>query len=58
MERDNKLLFLVSLIDHKSLVDYDVSMQLPRYMMCIWMGGMKRRVGDMKGKRRKYRGIV
>lgn len=28
--------FLVSLIDHKSLVDYDVSMQLLRYMVCIW----------------------
>ena len=28
--------FFVSLIDHKSLVDYDVSMQLLRYMMCIW----------------------
>lgn len=28
--------FLVSLIEHKSLVDYDVSMQLLRYMICIW----------------------
>lgn len=28
--------FLVSLIEHKSLVDYDVSMQLLRYMVCIW----------------------
>ncbi len=28
--------FLVSLIEHKSLVDHDVSMQLLRYMMCIW----------------------
>ncbi len=28
--------FLVSLIEHKSLVEYDVSMQLLRYMMCIW----------------------
>ena len=28
--------FLVSLIDHKSLVDYDAPMQLLRYMMCIW----------------------
>ncbi len=28
--------FLISLIEHKSLVDYDVSMQLLRYMMCIW----------------------
>ena len=28
--------FLISLIDHKSLVDYDVPMQLLRYMVCIW----------------------
>ena len=28
--------FLVSLIEHKSFVDYDVSMQLLRYMVCIW----------------------
>ena len=28
--------FLVSLIEHKSLVEYDVSMQLLRYMVCIW----------------------
>ncbi len=28
--------FLVSLIEHKSFVDYDVSMQLLRYMICIW----------------------
>ena len=28
--------FLISLIEHKSLVDHDVSMQLLRYMMCIW----------------------
>lgn len=29
-------LFLVSLIEHKSKVDYNVSMQLLRYMTCIW----------------------
>ena len=28
--------FFVSLIEHKSEVDYDVSMQLLRYMVCIW----------------------
>ena len=33
---ENNPPFLVSLIDHKSLVDYDVPMQLLRYMMCIW----------------------
>ena len=34
--QDGEPSFLVSLIEHKSLVDYDVSMQLLRYMMCIW----------------------
>ena len=29
--------FLISLIDHKSLVDYDIAMQMLRYMMCIWI---------------------
>lgn len=29
-------LFLVSLIEHKSRVDYNVTMQLLRYMTCIW----------------------
>ena len=28
--------FFVSLIEHKSRVDYDVPMQLLRYMVCIW----------------------
>ena len=28
--------FFVSLIEHKSWVDYDVPMQLLRYMVCIW----------------------
>ncbi|MCD7981716.1 MAG: Rpn family recombination-promoting nuclease/putative transposase [Clostridiales bacterium] len=29
-------LYLVSLIEHKSDVDYDVAMQILRYMVCIW----------------------
>ena len=29
-------IYLVSLIEHKSDVDYNVSMQLLRYMVCIW----------------------
>ena len=36
MEAESEPPFLVSLIDHKSLVDYDAAMQLLRYMMCIW----------------------
>lgn len=30
-------LFLVSLTEHKSVVDYDVAMQLLKYMLCIWL---------------------
>lgn len=30
-------LFLLSLTEHKSQVDYDVSMQLLKYMLCIWL---------------------
>lgn len=29
-------MYLVSLIEHKSHVDYDVPMQLLKYMVCIW----------------------
>lgn len=29
-------LFLVSLIEHKSKVDYNIAMQMLRYMVCIW----------------------
>ena len=32
----NSPLFMISLIEHKSRVDYDVAMQLLRYMTCIW----------------------
>lgn len=30
-------LFLISLTEHKSRVDYNVSMQLLKYMLCIWL---------------------
>lgn len=38
LKKDKKAvpLFLISLIEHKSSIDYDVSMQLLRYMVCIW----------------------
>lgn len=35
-EREDRPSFLVALIDHESLVDYDTAMQLLRYMVCIW----------------------
>ena len=28
--------FLISLIEHKTEVDYNVSVQLLKYMVCIW----------------------
>lgn len=28
--------YLISLVEHKSQVDYNVSMQILRYMVCIW----------------------
>ena len=33
---DCGMIYFISLIEHKSQVDYDVSMQLLRYMACIW----------------------
>lgn len=33
---ENNTLFFVSLIEHKTKVDYNVSMQLLRYMVYIW----------------------
>ncbi len=32
----NVPVFLVSLIEHKGNVDYDITMQLLKYMVCIW----------------------
>lgn len=41
--------FFVSLIEHKSLVDYDVSMQLLRYMVCIWTQYRREKEAEKKG---------
>ncbi len=38
--------YLISLVEHKSRVDYNVSMQLLRYMVCIWNEYGK----ELKGK--------
>ncbi|MCM1539118.1 MAG: Rpn family recombination-promoting nuclease/putative transposase [bacterium] len=35
-------LYAVALIEHKSYVDYDVAMQLLRYMICIWYDWAKK----------------
>ncbi|MCC8029682.1 MAG: Rpn family recombination-promoting nuclease/putative transposase [Lachnospiraceae bacterium] len=53
-EKDEPL-YLVSLIEHKSDVDYDVTMQILRYMVCIWHEYAKEQ--DRKKKdisKRKY----
>ena len=48
-ERDGKPFFLISLIEHKSQVDYNVIMQLLRYMVFIWIDyerEMKKQTGN------------
>ena len=36
-EADEEFVFyLISLIEHKSTVEYNVAMQLLKYMVCIW----------------------
>lgn len=35
-EEENVPLYLISLVEHKSRVDYNISMQILRYMTCIW----------------------
>ncbi len=42
-------LYLISLIEHKSTVDYNVAMQLLRYMVCIWNEYAKEAERHQKG---------
>lgn len=55
-------IYVISLIEHKSAVDYDVTMQILRYMVCIWenyvreveeAGDERIAQDDGKAKRRK-----
>ncbi|WP_276950653.1 Rpn family recombination-promoting nuclease/putative transposase [Acetatifactor muris] len=57
VEAENEPPFLISLIDHKSLVDYDVAMQLLRYMMCIWTAYKKELEAKHEGitRRKEFR---
>ena len=50
-------LYLVSLIEHKSDVDYDVAMQILKYMICIWHEYAKEqeRIQKNKTKRKHFR---
>ncbi|MCI9573321.1 MAG: hypothetical protein HFH97_12065 [Lachnospiraceae bacterium] len=45
--------FFVSLIEHKSLVDYDVPMQLLRYMVCIWTEYRREKEAEKEGSTRR-----
>lgn len=50
---DTETLYLVSLIEHKSRVDYNVAMQLLRYMVCIWNDYERRMLVKNKDKKTK-----
>lgn len=41
--------FVISLTEHKSQVDYNVSMQLLKYMVCIWLDYGKEMEGRKEG---------
>lgn len=55
--QENSPPFFISLIEHKSLVDYDVSMQLLRYMMCIWTEYRREKEAEKTGctRQKKFR---
>lgn len=51
-------LYMISLVEHKSRVDYNVSMQILRYMVCIWneygKEMMSQKKGDIRNKGFQY----
>ncbi len=47
--------YVVALIEHKSYVDYDVPMQLLRYMVCIWYDWMKMEGNAAEHKKKEFR---
>lgn len=59
---ENIPLFVISLIEHKSNVDYNVSMQLLRYIACIWddyaKTARKQSVGDSRNLNFRYPPIL
>lgn len=38
---EDQNIYILSLIEHKSAVDYDVTMQILKYMVCIWENEVK-----------------
>lgn len=59
---EKTLLYLISLVEHKSRVDYNVSMQILRYMVCIWneygREMMSLEKGNVKNKSFRYPPIL
>lgn len=49
MEGKEREVYVISLIEHKSSVDYDVAMQLLRYMTVIWYDYKKRQNAVQEG---------
>ena len=46
--------YVVALIEHKSYVDYDVAMQLLRYMVCIWYDWAKDRKNPQEHRNKEF----
>lgn len=53
MDQEEQDIYIISLIEHKSTVDYDVTMQILRYMVCIWDNIAKEQ--EAKCKRKDFR---
>ena len=47
--------YVVALIEHKSYMDYDVAMQLLRYMVCIWYDWAKEGRSPSEHRRKDFR---
>lgn len=55
-------IYILSLMEHKSAVDFDVTMQILKYMVCIWENEVKeqemaenRKAGTRKNARKEFR---
>ena len=55
-------IYILSLMEHKSAVDYDVTMQILKYMVCIWENEVKeqetaenQKAGTRKNARKEFR---
>lgn len=48
-------IYVVALIEHKSYVDYDVAMQMLRYMVCIWYDWAKEEKSPSEHRRKDFK---